>query len=98
MRWAPYKVAPRGRIIVIAREQKRGRQAPRSTRRRPMTTDQPREGAPRRPVQELEDNHYHDEDEVAPPPDDGPPHAGGPPKAARGARKLPPRPRRFEED
>jgi hypothetical protein len=62
-----------------------------------MTTDQP-EGAPRRPVKELEDNHYHDEDEVAPPPDDEPGHAGAPANAAGAKRKLPPRPRRFEED
>jgi hypothetical protein len=54
---------------------------------------------PRRPIKEFEDNHFHDEDEVAPPPDDEPaPHHASPQTPARPPRKLPPRPRRFDED
>jgi hypothetical protein len=62
-----------------------------------MTTEQPQEGAPRRPVKEFEDNHYHDEDEVAPPSEEGP-HGGAARAPRRPPRKLPPRPRRFDED
>jgi hypothetical protein len=57
------------------------------------------QGAPRRPIKEYEDNHFHDEDEVVPPPvEEETRPAATPRPTARPPRKLPPRARRFYED
>jgi hypothetical protein len=57
------------------------------------------QGTPRRPFKEYEDAHFHDDDEVPPPSvEDHPRPAGAPQQPHRPTRKLPPRPRRFDED
>jgi hypothetical protein len=56
------------------------------------TSDTP-EPQTQRHVQEYEDPHYHDDDEV-PAPEDGRPQKPRPTTRP----KLPPRPRRYEED
>jgi hypothetical protein len=63
-----------------------------------MAEAPPPGGTPRRPFKEYEDAHFHDDDEVAQPPaEEGLRPAGNTPPP-RPARKLPPRPRRFQED
>jgi hypothetical protein len=61
------------------------------------TPDTP--SVPQRPHTEYEDPHFHDDEEAGAPEDDEPahhhPHVHRPPAKSR---KLPPRPRRFDED
>jgi hypothetical protein len=53
---------------------------------------------PRRPRGEYEDPLFHDEDEVAPAEDERPRADLPPPGRRPRPRKLPPPPRRFDED